>query len=205
MLIVDVETSGVDITTNQILSIGAVDLNDPTNMFYGECQLSNWKTYSQEALNVNWFWINEINSLSWKQTLADLIKKFSEFKNSIKDWDIIGWQNIAFDISFLKQAEKETWIKLNIWHRYFDLHSFAYWLLLSNWLHIPQKDWKDNLSLDEILKLAWLPEEPKPHNWLNWAKYEAEVISRLVFGKKLLPEFEQFKKNNSLKINKFNI
>ena len=35
-------------------------------------------------------------------------------------------------------------------------------------------------------------EEPKPHNALTGAKSHAEVISRLLYDKKLLPEFEQF-------------
>jgi hypothetical protein len=34
--------------------------------------------------------------------------------------------------------------------------------------------------------------EPRPHNALNWAKYEAEAFSRYFYGKKLLPEFEKY-------------
>ena len=37
-----------------------------------------------------------------------------------------------------------------------------------------------------------IPEEPQPHNALTGAKSHAEVISRLLYDKKLLPEFELF-------------
>jgi DNA polymerase III epsilon subunit-like protein len=34
MIIVDVETSGLDINNHQILSIGAIDLENPERQFY---------------------------------------------------------------------------------------------------------------------------------------------------------------------------
>jgi hypothetical protein len=48
------------------------------------------------------------------------------------------------------------------------------------------------LNLDAILNYCGIPEEPKPHNALTGAKSHAEVIARLLYGKKLLPEFEKF-------------
>ena len=49
-----------------------------------------------------------------------------------------------------------------------------------------------SLNLDAVLNYCGIPEEPKPHNALTGAKCNAEVISRLLNNKKLLPEFEQF-------------
>ena len=37
-----------------------------------------------------------------------------------------------------------------------------------------------------------IPEEPKPHNALTGALSHAEVIARLLYGRKLLPEFKEF-------------
>jgi len=48
------------------------------------------------------------------------------------------------------------------------------------------------LSLDEIAKYAGLKEEPRPHNALTGAKFEAEAFSRIVYGKPLLPEFKNY-------------
>jgi hypothetical protein len=43
-----------------------------------------------------------------------------------------------------------------------------------------------------VMVYCGIPEEPTPHNALTGAKAHAEVISRLLYGKKLLPEFEKF-------------
>jgi hypothetical protein len=48
------------------------------------------------------------------------------------------------------------------------------------------------LNLDAVLNYCGIPDEPEPHNALTGAKCSAEVISRLLYDKKLLPEFEQF-------------
>ena len=48
------------------------------------------------------------------------------------------------------------------------------------------------LNLDAILNYVGIPEEPSPHNALTGALSHGEVTSRLLYGKKLLPEFEQF-------------
>jgi hypothetical protein len=48
------------------------------------------------------------------------------------------------------------------------------------------------LDLDAILVYCGIPEEPTPHNALTGAMSHAEVASRLLYDKKLLPEFDQF-------------
>ena len=55
----------------------------------------------------------------------------------------------------------------------------------------PQKK-HSSLNLDAILLYCGIPEEPTPHNALTGAKSHAEVISRLLYDKKLLPEFERY-------------
>ena len=39
MIVVDVETTGVDARKNSIVSIGAVDFENQKNQFYGECKI----------------------------------------------------------------------------------------------------------------------------------------------------------------------
>mgnify|MGYP000196320740 CR=1 FL=1 len=48
------------------------------------------------------------------------------------------------------------------------------------------------LNLDAILNYTGIPEEPQPHNALTGALSHGEVASRLLYDKKLLPEFEKF-------------
>jgi hypothetical protein len=46
------------------------------------------------------------------------------------------------------------------------------------------------LNLNAILNYCGIQDEPEPHNALTGAKCHAEVASRLLYDKKLLPEFE---------------
>ena len=48
------------------------------------------------------------------------------------------------------------------------------------------------LDLDATLEYCGIPSEPAPHNALTGALSHAEVISRLLYGRKLLPEFDEF-------------
>jgi hypothetical protein len=48
------------------------------------------------------------------------------------------------------------------------------------------------LNLDAILNYCGIPSEPEPHKALTGALCHAEVAIRLLYGRKLLPEFEQF-------------
>ena len=48
------------------------------------------------------------------------------------------------------------------------------------------------LNLDAVMNYCGIPEEPKPHNALTGALSHAEVVSRLLYGRKLLPEFSEF-------------
>ena len=48
------------------------------------------------------------------------------------------------------------------------------------------------LDLDATLNYVGVPAEPMPHNALTGALSHAEVVSRLLYGRKLLPEFIEF-------------
>jgi hypothetical protein len=48
------------------------------------------------------------------------------------------------------------------------------------------------INLDFALRYCGMPEEPKPHNALTGAFSHAEVISRLAYNKKLLPDFDAY-------------
>ncbi len=48
------------------------------------------------------------------------------------------------------------------------------------------------LDLDAILNYCGIIAEPDPHNALTGALCHAEVVSRLLYDRKLLPEFTQY-------------
>ena len=51
---------------------------------------------------------------------------------------------------------------------------------------------RTDLNSDKIMKYVGIPVEPHPHNALNGAKFAGEAISRLLYDRKLLLEFDKY-------------
>jgi DNA polymerase III epsilon subunit-like protein len=179
MIIVDIETTGIDPKKHAMVSIGAVDFNNPTYQFYEECRISENKEIQEKALGVNGFTEQQLRD-SAKQPLPELLKHFRAWfrKASSK---VMAGQNPSFDMSFLKQACKEAEVNMELYRRTVDLHAIAYC-----------RRKQMNLSLNNILAYVGLPQEPNPHNALTGAKMEAEAFSRLLHKKNLLEEFKKY-------------
>lgn len=192
MLILDVEASGTEYHTHSIVSIGAVDFDNPTNRFYGECKIWDGAHIMEGALEVNGFTEAEITDQS-KQTEGELVKAFVEWSQHMGDRTLAG-QNVSFDRDFVKAALERVGEPYDFAYRTIDTHSLC-------WMHIvkrgeeppidPQHR-RSALNLDAILNYCGIPDEPEPHNALTGALSHAEVISRLLYDKKLLPEFTEF-------------
>jgi len=143
------------------------------------------------ALEVNGFTQAEITDES-KQTEADIVKKFIDWSESFADRTLAG-QNISFDRDFMRAGAQRAGLNWNFAYRTIDTHSLC-------WMHIVKKGNKppvdvehkrSNLDLNAVLRYCGVPSEPDPHNALTGALCHAEVTSRLLYDKKLLPEFEE--------------
>lgn len=193
MLVVDCEMSGLDPQKNSLVSVGAVDLVDPTRQMYGECRIWDGAHIEDEALAVCGFSREEITDTK-KQTEGELVKKLIEFANGMPD-TTFGGQNVFTDLSFLRAAAARAGhINWPFAHRIIDSHTLAWMHMVKRGVTPPIDPVKKHtaLNLTAVLAYCGIPEEPKPHNALTGAKSHAEVISRLLYGKKLLPEFDQF-------------
>ncbi len=193
MIAVDVESSGTEAHKHSILSVGAVDMADPTRQFYEECKAWEGAKIEDEALAVNGF-TREQATLAGKQTEAELVHKFIAWAMEAEEMTIAG-QNPSFDRDFLRYAaERAGHTAWPFAHRTIDTHTLAWMHMVKRGLTPPIKPEKKHsaLDLDAILVYCGIPDEPTPHNALTGAKSHAEVVSRLLYGKKLLPEFEQF-------------
>ncbi len=190
MIVIDVETSGTNPYKHSILSIGAVDFFNPERQFYQECQIEKDKEYTEEALNVNGFKKEDLNDPK-KKTLEKVLNEFIEWMKPVED-KTIGGHNVNFDAGFLNYSFKRYNIDFSFGHRVLDTHSLVYASMLSRNLKIPLKNEKTDINSDYVFNYVGLPSEPKPHNALNGAKMEAEALSRLIFGKKLLNEYDSY-------------
>ena len=191
MLVVDVEASGTEAHKHSIVSVGALDLSNPTNRFYEECRIWDGAHVMDGALAVNGFTMEQITD-SKKQTEADLVHAFMEWSKDLPEKTLAG-QNVSFDRDFLKYAsERAGHTEWPFAYRTIDTHTLCYMHMINRGMTPPVMKNRSALNLDAVLNYCGIPAEPEPHNALTGALSHAEVISRLLYGRKLLREFEQY-------------
>ncbi len=192
MLIVDTECSGLRPERHSILSIGALDFRNPDNRFYGECRVWDGAHIMDEALEVNGFTREEATDPQ-KQSEAELIASFLEWTQDLPERTLTG-QNVSYDRNMLMAAAERAKLNWNLAYRTIDVHSLC-WMHMIQVNGVPPVDEEHKRSMlnsKTILAYCGLPPEVDPHNALTGALWHAEVTSRLMYGKKLLPEFEQY-------------
>lgn len=192
MLILDTESSGLRSDRHSILSIGALDFRNPDNRFYGECRIWDGAEIMDEALKVNGFTYEEATDDS-KQSEGELVAAFLEWSQSLPERTLVA-QNVAFDRIMLEAAAERAKLNWNLAHRTVDIHSLCWMhMVMANGVPPVDEDHKrSKLNSKAVLQYCGLPEESQPHNALTGALWHAEVTSRLLYSKKLLPEFDQY-------------
>lgn len=192
MLILDTECSGLRPERHSILSIGALDFRNPDNRFYGECRVWNGAEIMDDALAVNGFTHEQATDPN-KQSEADLVAAFLVWSQDLPERTLTG-QNVSYDRNMLMAAAERTHQNWNLAYRTVDVHTLA-------WMHmvkangvppIDEEHKRSRLNSKAILNYCGLPKEPDPHNALTGALWHAEVTSRLLYDRKLLPEFDQY-------------
>ena len=193
MIVLDVEASGTEAHKHSIVSLGALDLAKPKNRFYEECRVWDGAHIMDEALAVNGFTREQVTDPK-KQSEADLVHAFLQWAEPIEERTLAA-QNVSFDRDFLKAAaERAGHTNWPFSYRTIDVHSIAYMHMLDRGIQPPVDKVKRHsaLDLDQVMLYCGIPSEPTPHNALTGALSHAEVISRLLYGRKLLPEFSQY-------------
>lgn len=191
MIVVDVETTGLDPKRNSIVSIGALDFSNPENQFYAECRIYDGAEVSKQALDINGFSDEQVRA-NGKSSLEEAMGNFVAWLETCGDDRTLAGENPSFDRDFLKASAERYGMKWNPGHRTGDLHSVCYAHHLGRGLKPPTANGRTALDHDKTLNYVGLPAEPKPHNALVGAKMEAEAFSRLIHGKPLLSEFEKY-------------
>ena len=192
MLILDIEASGVNYDKHSVVSIGALDFLNPANRFYGECRIWEGAHVMEDALEVNGYTETEITDPA-KQSEAELIKAFIEWSGGLVNRTLVG-QNVSFDRDMLHAAVGRAGLNWTFAHRTLDTHTMCWMHMIKADLAPPldEKHKRSALNLDGILNYCGIPDEPEPHNALTGALSHGEVTSRLLYNKKLLPEFNEY-------------
>jgi DNA polymerase III epsilon subunit-like protein len=190
MIIIDIEASGLNIQKHAMVSFGAVDFSNPTRQFYAEPRMWEGAECDPDALAVNGFTEDECRDPK-RRELQDVMHEFLAWVEPIEEKTLVG-QNPCFDRNFMNDSFRRSGIGWNFSYRTLDLHSIAYTDHIRRGIPVPTEHDRTGLNLDGILRYVGIPEEPKPHNGLTGAKVEAEALSRMLYGKNLLPEFSQY-------------
>jgi hypothetical protein len=145
-----------------------------------------------EALEVNGFTMEQATDPT-KQSEAELVAAFLEWSQDLPERTLTG-QNVPFDHNMLQAAAMRGRLNWNLAYRTIDVHTLC-WMHVIKASGIPPVDIKHRrtaLNSKAILNYCGLEKELDPHNAMNGALWHAEVTSRLLYDKKLLPEFEQY-------------
>ncbi len=195
MIVVDVETTGTNPSSHAIVSIGAIEFENPDNQFYIENRITKESVVEPSALQINGLTQEELYD-SKKPTLKQAMRSFLTWSESIAD-KTLGGHNTYFDAGFLRAAAAK--LKKDptetIWpfgRRYIDLHSLTYTEFKRRGVMVPLRYGFSGLWSGAIYELLGMPLEPDPHNALTGAKMETEAMGRLIHGKNLLSEFKHY-------------
>lgn len=187
MIIVDVESSGVDPKLCSLLSVGAVDFDNPSSQFYAECRMFEGAHIEQKAFEVNGF--TEASACDEKkQSDREVLVAFLEWMRTCREWTLCG-QNPSFDRDFLMHTAHRYHIDWPLAQRTVDLHSIAYAYMVREGRSIPLKNNHSALNLEAILEYVGVPTKRKNHNALEDARLEAEAFSRFLYGRSLFSEY----------------
>ncbi|MBP9749771.1 MAG: 3'-5' exonuclease [Candidatus Pacebacteria bacterium] len=190
MIVIDIEATGTNYEKHSILSIGALDFDNPKNRLYLECRAWEGAHMDPDALTVCGFSESQATDSS-KQTEAQVVAQLLTWAEDIEDRTLAG-QNVSFDRDFIRAACERAGYAFPFAHRTIDTHTLAYMHHVLHGIPIPIEKRHSALDLDAILAYVGMPGEPEPHNALTGALMHAEVISRLLYEKSTLPEFDRY-------------
>lgn len=190
MIIVDMESTGLEPHRHSLLSIGAVEFENPKNQFYEECRMWEGAHVMEEALEVCGFTREQIVDPA-KQTEAELVSHFLTWVSACGEQTIAG-QNPATDRDFIKYGCERAHLNWPLAQRVVDLHSICFYHQIRRGLTPPKSHKHSGLNLEAVLLYCGVKGgQPKPHNGLTDAILEAECFSRLFYDTSM---FEQFGK-----------
>ena len=197
MIVVDIETSGTNFLKCGIWKIGAIDFENPEQVFLEEARIDdgdkivNMPENKKTVFEVIGKTEAQLRDKK-KQSQKQLLERFFKWCEKSKAKNIMC-QNPQFDLAFLQIKAQKYDLKSPIHYRAFDLHSIAQARYLQLKGKFLLEEGRSDMGLTNILKLCGMKDERKVHNALEDAKLTAECFSRILKGKNLLKEYKKFK------------
>lgn len=207
MIVLDLESSGLDTGKCGIWQIGAIELENPENQFLEEARIDDEDFVEEGALKVTGKTEEELRDKN-KQSQNQLILNFIEWAKNCKTKLIIG-QNVGWDVYFLynkcmRYKISQDFRKI-MGFKYLELHTITQLKHLEiKGVYSLKEPGKSNMDLTRTLEFCGMKDKRKdvkgtdvvkkgePHNALEDAKLTAECFSRLMDGKNLFSEYAKY-------------
>lgn len=189
LIIVDIETTGLDPSTAEIIEIGAILVDRETGLSLGTLEMkivpTSIETAEPAALAVNGY-----NAEEWKAAtpLVDAMTRFADFARNAT----LMSYNVSFDYGFLREAFRKTGVRDTMRYHRLDLLTLA-------WAELPAST---SYSLRNVCIALGLEPEPAVHRGISGAMKAYEVYQLLTRGtSEALPDVadESAAKDESLK------
>ena len=197
-IVLDLETSGLDLIRCGIWQIGAIDLNTMEE-FFDEARIDDEDEIEEEALKIIGKTAEELRD-SNKQSQKELIEKFMKWFESRKMKNFVC-QNPQFDMGWILTKLSKYGLERPFHHRAFDLHSIAQakFKEINGKFSIEEGQNYSCMGLTNVLKFCGIDDNRGAHNALEDAKLTAECFVRLTEGKNLFQEYAKFEVPTELK------
>jgi len=179
MMVVDVETTGLDAQRHSIHEIGMGVMGDAGSYCF---RPRPGAEIEQAALDINGQTRQSLDArlAGYYEGLRTFFGREADLRQElgVRKWVICGI-NPSFDLAMLRQAwrdlEKPDW-HFPFAHRVFDLHTVGVSLSLIEGRALPP----DGLRTDELYALAKLKPEPRPHSAINGVACEMRLLAKLM-------------------------
>lgn len=190
MIVLDIEATGTNYQKHSILSLGALDFDNPENRIYLECRAWEGAHFDDDAMEIVGLTEKEATD-STKQTEAQLVGQFITWAESVEDQTFLG-QNVSFDRDYVKMACERAGYNYPFAHRTVDTHTLAYMHHILHGKKVPIEKRHSALNIETIAEYLGMPAEPEPHSALTGALYHTEMAYRLLYNKEYLNEFRKY-------------
>ncbi|MEK6741926.1 MAG: 3'-5' exonuclease [Nanoarchaeota archaeon] len=197
MIVLDIESSGLDTGRCGIWQIGAVEFENPKNVFLEESRIDDEDEIAEEALMVIGKTKEDLRDKK-KQSQKQMIENFLKWCKTC-DERIVAGHNVGFDIIFIQSKCIRYGIKDKfsevIGVRTIDLHTLASLKYKEKKGQFKMKDGKtgkSDMNLLSVMEFCGLKDtrrvvekgkvikEGEAHNALTDAKLTAECFRRLL-------------------------
>ncbi len=178
LLLVDLETTGLDSSCHEIIQIAALLLDRRTlkkkKSFNNFIRPTEWKSRDRESMKVN--------KIIWEQ-----IKDAPDLKSAIKKFNkefspkkvVLSYYGGPLDMDFLRVAYKKSAVKWQFDYHYFNLWAVFYGSMAAK-NQLKSKTKHAGFTLDSLAKKLKVKISGSRHDAFYDCRLEAEVLRKII-------------------------